>query len=126
MTDFKRFNGCRVCLGHDENQELTQINDRIAIDLFLISSVKIVQINQKDFICKKCHTELDNAIKLRNMCKESDKFLREYSCHAEQDAMFKSLLENSTKIDEHFEKDIFIDEKLKNHQQMKIQHPGIE
>ena len=125
MTELKIFTGCRVCLGHLENQELTQIDDKIAINLFLISSVKIVQINQRDFICKNCHAELDNAIKLRNMCKESDKFLRENSCHAEQD-VFKSLLENSTKIHEHFEKDYLIDEKLKNLQEKKIQHPGIE
>lgn len=112
MTDLKGFNGCRVCLGRDTNQEMIPIFGDISINLFLISSIKI--ISKVDYICNNCNLQLANAIQFREMCIESDKNLRENWVHIKQEVTFKKDVINSTTLacDKSFEK---VDTELTKH-----------
>ncbi|KAG5680174.1 hypothetical protein PVAND_009699 [Polypedilum vanderplanki] len=78
-----QFKMCRLCMVYKGSDELESIfkaeTARIALEIYLISGVKIMEFASHKIsalICSTCVKDLTRAIKFRKLCLESDEFFK--------------------------------------------------
>lgn len=79
---------CRVCTDDEGGEELVPIyekSNKVAMDIFLISGVKILEFNKiPALICVSCVEALSTAMSFRKKCRETDDFFRRSHFEAEK------------------------------------------